>query len=310
MKNKLLIGIFLLVSGEIFARYVLGLGQTPTYIENDKFEYIFAPNQHIKRFGNEIIVNEYSMRSSPLRQESKKILIFGDSVLNGGSLTSHQHLATTLLESKIKNNCNRSTQILNISAGSWGPDNAFGYLKEYGDFNTSLIILLFSSHDAYDNMKFEKIIDVEDSYPSHQPYCALWEGFNRYLIPKLKSFISSEKKEFSKIHKIDKGKIFNSGWINFVKYCQTHKIRLVALIHPMQEEITAKEYNKNGIEIINFLKQNKIEYYLELNATKKEYYRDSIHYNNSGQQFLYEELYKIVSNIVCAESNLLEKEKK
>jgi hypothetical protein len=39
------------------------------YVENDKFEYIFAPNQHIERFGNEIFVNEYSMRSLSLRQD-------------------------------------------------------------------------------------------------------------------------------------------------------------------------------------------------------------------------------------------------
>jgi hypothetical protein len=44
---------------------------------------------------------------------------------------------------------------------------------------------------------------------------------------------------------------------------------LVVLLHPTQEEITAKIYNQNGIEIIDFLKQNKVEYYLELNATEK-----------------------------------------
>jgi len=312
MKNKLLIGIvliiLLLVGGEIFARYILGLGQTPTYVENDKFEYIFSPNQNIRRFNNKILVNEYSMRSAPLRKDSKKILIFGDSVLNGGSLTSHEKLATTLLDNKIGIRFNEKVQVLNISAGSWGPDNAFGYLQEYGDFNTSLIILVFSSHDAHDNMMFEKIIDVEKSYPSKQPCCALWDGFNRYLIPAIRSKMSSKKKEFSKIHKIDKGKVFNSGWPNFVEYCRTHHIPFFVLLHPTQEEIIAKEYDQNGKEIIAFLKQNKIQYYLELNNTKKAYYRDSIHYNIRGQQFLYEELKNILFMNAHSRLNVLTEE--
>lgn len=314
MKKKILIysivGAVFLVSGELFARYILGLGETPIYVENDKYEYIFAPNQHVKRFGNEIRVNEYSMRSYPLRPESEKVLIFGDSVINGGSLTSHQQLATTLLEREIKNTSYRSIQVLNISAGSWGPDNAFAYLKEYGNFHTSLIILVFSSHDAYDNMSFEKIIDVEDSYPSSQPYCALSDGFNRYLIPRLESLISSKKKIFSKIHKIDKGKIFNSGWNDFLKYSQANNIHLVVLLHPTKEEIVANAYNQNGLEIIDFLERNKIEYYLELNNIDKTYYRDSIHYNISGQQFLYQELYGILSNALDIKSSMLAKEVK
>lgn len=38
--------------------------------------------------------------------------------------------------------------MLNISAGSWGPDNCAAYLKHYGLFGAKAMSLLVSSHDA------------------------------------------------------------------------------------------------------------------------------------------------------------------
>ena len=92
-----------------------------------------------------------------MKINEKRILVFGDSVLNGGSLTDHKKLATTLLEKSLQKSCDPLIRVLNISAGSWGPDNAFSYLKKHGDFNASAIVLFFSSHDAHDNMYHEKI---------------------------------------------------------------------------------------------------------------------------------------------------------
>jgi len=92
-----LIAIFIVV--EITLRKVWGFGDMVLFQEDKNFEYIAQPDQERTRFGNRIIVNEYSMRSSSLNdQDSCIVLGFGDSVINGGSLTDQDSLATTIVE--------------------------------------------------------------------------------------------------------------------------------------------------------------------------------------------------------------------
>jgi hypothetical protein len=240
------------------------------------------------------------MRNFPLKKDEQRVLVFGDSVLNGGSPTDHSKLATTLLEQSLQNSCNPKIRVLNISAGSWGPDNAFAYLKKYGDFNATLMVLFFSSHDAHDNMNHEPVVDIHSSYPSGQPCCALWDGFSRYVLPRIKVLFNKPKKEkFSKIHKIDSSEKFNTGWQDFVDYSKENNISLFVVLHPDKKEFKAGKYNKNGQQIIDFLNTNNISYLLELNNTKADNFRDDIHYNNKGQKCLFDELLPVIKERVC-----------
>lgn len=290
-----LMTILVLLGVEATVHYCLGLGETPTYIEDPQFEYIYSPNQAVHRFGNLILTNEYSMRSLPLKNNEYRILMFGDSVLNGGNLTDHSQLATTLLENHFQKEVNQSIRILNISAGGWGPDNAYAYLTKYGNFDANEIILVFSSHDANDNMKHEKIVDLHKSYPSTQPYTAITDGFFRYFVPRMQKLFSyNNKEEFPKINKIELGEKFNTGWSDFVDYAKLYHIRLSVILHPNREEVINRQYNENGMEIINFLKRNNIFCHQEIENITLQYYRDGIHYNVDGQRFLYSEAIPII----------------
>jgi hypothetical protein len=66
---------------------------------------MFKPNQNVYRFGNHVIVNEYSMRSDSFSVSKQKdeirIMVFGDSVVNGGNLTNQNDLATEIIKRKI-----------------------------------------------------------------------------------------------------------------------------------------------------------------------------------------------------------------
>ena len=98
--------ILLLVGGEVFARYVFRLGTPYLYQTDPEIEYMLKPNQDVYRFGNHIIVNQYGMRSASFPEEKsddeRRIMIFGDSVLNGGNLTAHPDLATSILEDSLE----------------------------------------------------------------------------------------------------------------------------------------------------------------------------------------------------------------
>ena len=262
--------IFLL---EIGLRVFLGFCDDVLMMENDKFEYIAQPSQKHKRFGNNIVYNSYSMRSDKVNRNAKKVLGFGDSILNGGSMTEHDSLATSHLNRSLTTLYNHEIQVLNISAGSWGPDNCFAYLKEFGDFDADIILLVVSSHDAYDTMDFKKVVNYENGYRSEQYKLAIIELFDRYIFP----------------NKFDRSKSpsrsFNPGFELFRTYCIENKTPLIVYLHAELEERNNQSYHSMGEEIIAFCENNEIELIQELNyPMDKSNYRDNIHLSEKGQR--------------------------
>jgi|CXWL01.1.fsa_nt_gi hypothetical protein len=180
------VGALLLLAattGEITARYVLGLGTPPISVPHPRIEYMFKPNQNVNRFGNRFIVNQYGMRTEPFSAKKEKeefrIMAFGDSVLNGGNLTDQAHLATSLVRESLTSFEYENVVVGNISAGSWGPGNWLAYAKEYGFFGADIVALVISSHDYADNPKFLPL--DRNTHPTEAPISALLEGIERYL---------------------------------------------------------------------------------------------------------------------------------
>jgi lysophospholipase L1-like esterase len=172
------------VIGELFARFYLGLGDPPLSIEDEKVEYRFKPGIY-HRFGNTITINLFSMRSGPITPEKVdprelRVLMVGDSVINGGSLTDDRELATAILQDQLSSTLQRPVYVANISAGSWGPPNQAAYLRKFGWFDADLLVLVLSSHDAIDTPSFEPTVGVHPSYPDHKPLFALTELIQRY----------------------------------------------------------------------------------------------------------------------------------
>ncbi|MES2213102.1 MAG: hypothetical protein V4490_08225, partial [Pseudomonadota bacterium] len=171
------------IIGEIVARYYLGLGTPPLLVLHQRIEYMFKPNQDVYRFGNHFIVNQYGMRTEPFSTQKInsefRIMVFGDSVLNGGNLTDHAALATTLLKDRLSEVNDKNVVVGNISAGSWGPGNWLAYAKEYGFFGADIVVLVISSHDYADNPTFHAL--NKNTHPTEKPISALLEGVTRYL---------------------------------------------------------------------------------------------------------------------------------
>lgn len=284
----------MLVCIELFLRQYYGFCDTVLIKEDPDFEYIAQPNQHHFRFRNNVNYNSKSMRSEEIDASSKIILGFGDSVINGGVTTDQDSLATTILSNTLSKLQKNKLQFLNISAGSWGPDNCFAYLKKYGDFGAKSIFLFVSSHDAYDNMNFEKIVDIHESFPSKQYKSALYELGDRYLIPRLKDLlkISTSTNDNLGINKRKPNSVFNTGFKSFYTYSKEKKIPFTIYLHADREETILGQYNEQGKEIIRFSKQNNIPIILDLkNGLNISDFRDNIHLNSKGQV-------KIASSIV------------
>ena len=58
----------LTVVAEIALRLIMGLGNPPLYVADPEIGYLLAPNQKLRRSGNLIETNQYSMRNQELPQ--------------------------------------------------------------------------------------------------------------------------------------------------------------------------------------------------------------------------------------------------
>jgi hypothetical protein len=181
---------------ELYCRLHLGLGNPPLSLADPKIEYLFAPNQHLRRFGNRVDYNAWSMRSGdfPVQKgqpNEVRVMVFGDSVVNGGALTDQGDVATSILQRQLGANLSRPVVVGNISAGSWGPPNMLAYARRFGFFQADVVVLVLSSHDYADAPSFEPTVGVHPDFPDHRPWCATWEAITRYLpryLPKMAPF--------------------------------------------------------------------------------------------------------------------------
>jgi len=277
--------IVLAFVGELVARFVLGLGDIPVFIVDQDFEYVYAPNQNVSRFGNSICTNAYSMRSKPLSKKDKvRILKIGDSIINGGAHTDQEDLASTHLENALQAHFQDSIRVLNVSAASWGPDNAYAYIQKNGHFEAAAMVMVFSSHDWHDNMHHRDVVGVHPAWPKEKPLCALTDGWGRYAWPKIKSVFSDDYVEYEYLVGFDDSQI-NTGWQSLIDYAQKHNMELVVYLHPEQNELTAGSMNSYGQEIEAYLTENEVQWISGLNTdlTTADY-RDNIHLNASGQK--------------------------
>lgn len=283
MKKKVLFFLVftvIILGGEFLLQY-LGFTHAPLYTASDEYEYIAIPNQNGKRFGNRYSYNSYSQRSEEPDTTKTIILGLGDSVIFGGTQSDQDSIATSIFSNET------DMQMLNISAGSWGPDNCAAYLKKYGLFDAKAMFLLVSSHDAYDNMNFQPVVGKHVSYPDKQYPLAWIELFDRYIVPRL---FKKNKKEADPDQKVldgirKDGRIFNPGFNQLKTIADSANIPMFVYLHAERSETNVGKYNEQGQEIITWANDNGVKLIKELdNPLPMDGYRDNIHVNDKGQR--------------------------
>ncbi|MCW6053137.1 SGNH/GDSL hydrolase family protein [Lyngbya sp. CCAP 1446/10] len=202
---KVVLIIFALTCGlwaaiEVLLRVLLGFGNPLIYIADAECGYLLAPNQRVRRLGNRIEINEYSMRTGAITPspaaETLRVLLLGDSVANGGWWTHQtdtiseimarllrlqlQHLAS---DPQLGSQVNYSNfEVLNASANSWGPRNQLAYAKRFGVFGAKALVLLLNTDDLFASAPCALVVGRDRSYPDRQPRSATLELLSRYFL--------------------------------------------------------------------------------------------------------------------------------
>lgn len=299
MKYKVLLFVCIFVVGELVLRFAFGFCDALLYNESDKYEYIAQPNQDRHRFGAHIYYNSYSQRNDEPDSTKVRVLGLGDSVIFGGTWMDQDSLASTLFSEAT------GTQMLNISAGSWGPDNCAAYLKEKGTFGASAMILVCSSHDAFDVMTHVPVVGVVPTYPDRQYKLAWAELIDRYIVPRIRMVFGRTKVKLDPDEQVvkniefkntvrQKSALFDKGFDQLLEIALEKNIPMAIYLHAEQDEIKAGSYNEMGQMIITWAEAHGVRLVEGLKAGEKEnMYHDKIHFNEAGQRFMATQLVKM-----------------
>lgn len=315
MRKKCIVLLLLLafVVGELVLRYVFGFCDALLYRQSDKYEYIAQPNQDRHRFGAYIHYNSFSQRNGEPDSTKLRVLGLGDSVLFGGTWMDQDSLASTLFSDET------GTQMLNISSGSWGPDNCAAYLKEKGTFGASAMILVCSSHDAYDVMTYVPVVGVVPTYPDRQYKLAWTELIDRYLVPRIRMMFGKTEVKLDPDEQVvknsefkntvrQKSSSFNNGFVQLLDISQKKNIPMAIYLHAENDEISAGRYNEMGQKIIEWAAEHDVCLIEGLRAGETEnMYHDKIHFNEAGQRFLATQMVRLYKE--CLKQTVNKEEK-
>ena len=294
-------GIFLIVILlEIILRYVFGFCDAVLYQSSPAYEYIAQPNQHRYRFFSHIDYNSYSQRSEEPDSTKTIALGLGDSVIFGGTMLDQDSIATTLFSKET------GMQMLNISSGSWGPDNCAAYLKEKGTFGAKAMVLVCSSHDAFDVMSHIPVVGIYPNYPYKQYKLAIWEVIDRYLMPRIKVYFRGKQlldPDAQVVEKVksdegvaNKALNFDPGFDQLLQISEEKHIPFFIYLHPEVGEVMNRKYKEGGLMIMEWAKTHHIKLIDGLNeGVTVDMYRDVIHLNEKGQRNLANSLKKMIN---------------
>jgi GDSL-like Lipase/Acylhydrolase family len=188
-----ILGFIALALLELLLRSRYGLGDPLLYQADDRMGYLIAPNQNVKRNGNDIHINRYSMRSDDITDRKvvgeRRFFFIGDSVINGGWWNAQSEIISERFKQQLQDHLNKPEQnaitVLNAAANSWSPRSELEYLRRYGTFDADMIILVINTDDLFAAAPTSLVVGRQSNYPDRKPLGAIGELITRYRLSKL-----------------------------------------------------------------------------------------------------------------------------
>lgn len=176
-------------------RWRWGLGNPPLYVADVRMGYRLRPHQRLRRRGNRIVINAYSMRGDAIQPQpapgTLRLLMLGDSVLNGNWWTDQPHILSQLVQEALVTQGEalqaagyQSAEVLNASANSWGPRNQLGYVLRFGLFEANRVVVLLNTDDLFAIAPNSLQLNRLPIYPTRRPPLALVEVLGRLRKPR------------------------------------------------------------------------------------------------------------------------------
>ena len=298
-----------LVAVELGLRWVLGLGTPPLYVGDEKTGYRLKPDQRIRRFGNRIQINEFSMRGGALAEAGStlRVLVLGDSIVNGNWWTDQDDTLTERLKLRLRTGVpprvfealvntaepgeagrSRPLEVLNISANSWGPRNELGYLEKFGVFNSQALVLVINTDDFFSKPPTSVPVGLDPNYPDQSPGLA-WVELLQMVLPSKRDPILNE------IEREDGDVIAKNlrAIAQIQAIAMANQMAFMVVITPLKREVvpnTQRDYEKKARERLENLTQDLqiplVDVLEEFRAVgdPDSLFRDNIHLSIDGNE--------------------------
>jgi hypothetical protein len=298
-----LLVLFVLLGIEVGLR-LYGFGN-PVLSQADNYTgYRFLPNQKVTRFGRYIEYNQYSQRSDPIALEHPKgkyrILMTGNSILNGGNPTNQNQTITELLKNKLSNG-GHPAEVLDASAGAWGIENELGYIKEFGLFHSDLLILEIDTGNLTRKINKDKKY-ADPNFPYHRPLLAIQDALFRYVIPSIEKIISYKVQNTeTSPRELDNQFKKNMRMLkDIISIAHSNGSSVAVIYIPNQNDLIPDfkipKYKKDFLGILNSLNVPVIDAQTKWtdlsSSTIKSFYRDDLHLSVEGNKAVASLLYK------------------
>jgi lysophospholipase L1-like esterase len=308
------LAVVLAVGVEMFARLYLGLGDPPLSQPHPTIEYLFKPNQDVLRFHQHFRTNRYGMRSDDFPPEKTapnelRVMVYGDSVINGGSVTDQSRVATDILQHALSKALARPVVVGNVSAGSWGPPNQLAYINQYGFLDADIAIFVLSSHDYSDAPTFEPL--DPDTHPTTKPLSATTEAMTRYLPRYLHWGAIGHDEAAPPDPSLDVNpqdvQVSLGAIRQFLAAAKASRINAYVVQHLTQTELESGKPYRGHDEIFRVASAAGVRIYQDLESLKlsiaagRQPYRDNIHLNDEGQRVLADLLNRVVHDSLAAQ---------
>ncbi len=288
---------------EIGLRLVVGFGNPLTYNADTEIGYLLKPNQSVTRLGNRIKINQYSMRYEPIEESREnttlRIFLVGDSVANGNWWTDQDETISAIIEKQLNEELgkDKTVEVLNASANSWGPRNEFAYLEKFGLFDSQIIVLLINTDDLFAKAPSSLVVGVDRNYPDKKPPFAIAEVISRYLLPASKVPEIEEEGDrvgfnLEAIKKIQE--ISNQNNAKFI-LAMTPLLREVGQPGPRDYEIKTRQRLDNFTLAGNIIYLDLLPIFKSV-SEPANLYRDHIHLSPEGNQVVSERISKLIIN--------------
>ncbi|WNZ23542.1 SGNH/GDSL hydrolase family protein [Leptolyngbya sp. NK1-12] len=274
---------------------LFGFGNPLIYIADPQIGYLLAPNQQTRRFGKRIAINQYSMRSPNITAtrppETLRVLLLGDSIVNGGWWTDQSQTISALLQQQLQSQSlpYHQVEVLNASANSWAPRNQLAYLQRFGSFEAQMIVLVINTDDLFAAAPTSVVVGRDRNYPNRKPVLGLIEVLQRYLLkPKPIPELAAVQAEAG-----DRVGANLAAVQQIQQLAEKQNAKFMLLMTPLLREVEPpgpRDYEQKARQRLQaFAQTNRIPLIdcLPLFNSLKQpetIYRDHIHLNPSGNQ--------------------------
>ncbi|HEY9763282.1 MAG TPA: SGNH/GDSL hydrolase family protein [Trichocoleus sp.] len=294
----LVIALIALGLVEAFLRIRYGLGNPPLYLADARTGYRLKPNQRLKRLGNQIEVNQFSMRGpaiSPQRpDDTLRVLLLGDSIINGGWWTDQSDILSALLQTQLASALSQQfgrVEVLNASANSWGPRNQLGYVARFGLFESQIVLVVLNTDDLFAIAPTSVQVGRDRSYPRRKPLLAIFEAIGRVQTPRPLT-------ELEALQEQESGDRVGSNLeaIRQIKLrSEENYSRLILTMTPLRRELEddgPRDYELIARQrLLTFTQREQIPYLdflpiFQQNPDFAALYRDHIHLSPQGNQLV------------------------